>query len=82
MEEKKDFTKEKNRKAIFHFRPMFVIFLLLLVGVIFARKIYFGDITYIILTVIIFLLVLFYSLHKKNAMFFRYVIVFYLLPLY
>lgn len=70
MEEKKDFTKEKNRKAIFHFRPMFVIFLLLLVGVIFARKIYFGDITYIILTVIIFLLVLFYSLHKKNAMFF------------
>ncbi len=70
MKENKVSTKEKNIRAILHFRPLFFFFLLLLAGVIFVRRAFVGEVLYIILTISIFIIVLLYSIHRRNAFIF------------
>lgn len=57
------FTKEKFKFKV-NFRPIVVVFLSLLFGLISARKVYAGDGVYIALVVVIFLALLIYSCLK------------------
>ncbi len=58
-------TKEKFNFSI-NFRPIFLCFVALLVGLISARKLYSGDGTYIATVVILFVIIVAYSLFKRK----------------
>ena len=58
--------QENKKKRVIHFRPLFYLFLAFLLGVVFARKIYSGDVTYIIATVVLFMLLLSVCLYRKK----------------
>ncbi len=59
-------TKDKSKKTIIHFRPIFFAFLSLLIGIIFARRIYYGNLEYIILTIVLFAVLFLVCFYQKR----------------
>jgi len=57
---------KEEKKKIIHFRPVFYLFLSLMIGIIFARKIYSGDLFYIILSISLFVILFFVCFYRKK----------------
>jgi len=66
MEELTKEEKENKRKPIVHFRPIFFAFMSLLLGILFAKNIYAGEVKYIVLVIVLFTILFFVCIKGKS----------------